>query len=77
MEEVVIKIVADQMKIDPSAITLDFIMANDDRVDSIDRMEVLMALEQEFNVAIDDDEVDENISVGGLVSLVQEKQSDT
>lgn len=73
MQEDIIKIVADQIKLDSSEVTLEFSLGEDDRVDSIDHVEIIMALEQKYGIAIEDSELSENPTVSELISLVQSK----
>lgn len=73
MAEDIIKIVADQIKLDPSEVTPTFNLGQDDRVDSIDHVEIIMALEQKYGIAIEDCELGDNPTVADLISLVQSK----
>lgn len=51
------EIIAAQLRIDPSEITDDADVVDDLGADSLDVVEILMVIEEEFGVTIPDDEV--------------------
>ncbi|BFZ56852.1 mitochondrial acyl carrier protein [Savitreella phatthalungensis] len=55
---------------DPSKISATSSFANDLGLDSLDTVEVVMAIEEEFNVEIPDKEADEIKSVGQAVEYI-------
>ena len=66
----IVAILADYKDIDPSTITMESTFA-DLGVDSLDTAELIMNMEDEFNITI---EMDEKISnVGELVKRIEEK----
>jgi acyl carrier protein len=67
------EIVAQQKKCDVKDVDLAWDLSKDESIDSIDQVEIIMALEKEFKIAI---EIDEQCSCGvvaNLVKLVEEK----
>jgi len=57
-------IVSQQLEVDPNKVTFDASFANDLGADSLDTVELVMALEEEFGIEIPD-EVAENIDTVG------------
>ena len=55
MFEKVQEIIAREMDIDKNIITMDSRLTEDLGADSLDAVELIMALEDEFNLSIDDD----------------------
>lgn len=65
------KIILDQMEIEESAITLDSDFIDDLGADSLDVAEMIMAFEDEFNVEIDDEELENMRTVGNVVQYFE------
>lgn len=59
---------------DPDEVTLDAKLNETLDADSIDVIEIASTLEREFGVAIEDHEVYDLTTVGGLVELVADKK---
>lgn len=55
VEETVKRIVVERLSKEPSEVTLEARFVDDLGADSLDQTELLMALEEEFNVDIDDE----------------------
>ncbi|MDR1607588.1 MAG: acyl carrier protein [Deltaproteobacteria bacterium] len=53
--ERVIKVVADQLQVDPQEIQVESHFQDDLGADSLDLVELIMAMEEEFNIKIDDE----------------------
>ena len=68
--EKVVEIVAEQMAIATEDITADTTL-EDLNADSLDVVEVIMALEDAFNLSIPDEEAEQIKTVGGLAEYVQ------
>lgn len=73
IETVVKEIVAKQIKKTPQDIELTLDMSQDGVMDSIDHVEVIMALEQHYKIAISEDEMCKCPLVSDLINLVQDK----
>ena len=70
--ELVRKIIAEQLDRDESDITLDSSFINDLEADSLNMVELMMALEEEFDIEISDDEAEKISTVGDAVNYINE-----
>lgn len=71
--EKVKSIISEVINIDNSKITLDSKLESDLGADSLDAVEIIMLIEDEFNISLDD-EVTQNIkTVDDLVKFIEEK----
>ena len=59
---------------DPDTITMQTSFVDDLEADSLDIVELIMAVEEEFGVAIDDQDVDGVKTIGDVVNYITEKQ---
>lgn len=71
--EKVKKIVADQLSVDPSEVTPEASFANDLGADSLDTVELVMALEEEFDIEIPDEAAEGIATVQAAVDYIQDK----
>lgn len=69
-EKKVIEILAEQFGVEKSKITLDTNVAVDLGADSLDLVELLMTLEDEFGVSIPDDEIENVKTVKQIVDYI-------
>ncbi|MGI6709866.1 MAG: acyl carrier protein [Bacilli bacterium] len=67
------KIIAEELNIDESSITLETRLVEDLKADSIDSIQLIMALEEEFNISISDDSVQDIKTVGDIVNIIKKK----
>ncbi len=67
-------IVEQFMVSDPDTITMQTSFVDDLEADSLDIVELIMAVEEEFGVAIDDQDVDGVKTIGDVVNYIIEKQ---
>ena len=74
VEETVKRIVVERLSKDPEEVTLEASFIDDLGADSLDQTELLMALEEEFNVEIDD-EANSIETVGDAVNYIKSKLS--
>jgi acyl carrier protein len=72
--EVVKKIVVEKLDRKPEEVTLEALFIDDLGADSLDLTELLMALEEEYNIDIDD-EANEIQTVGDAVKYIESKRS--
>ena len=70
IEEKVISIIADQMNIDKSEISRDTSFINDLNADSLDTVELVMELEDEFEMSIPDEEAEKIQTVGQAIAYI-------
>lgn len=71
--EKVKEITAEQLDIDESLITMEASFINDLEADSLALVQLMMALEEEFDVEIPDEEADEISTVGDAVNYINTK----
>ena len=67
------KILAEQFSMSEEDITMETSFAEDIGADSLDLVELVMALEQEFDLEIDDEEVENIKTVGDAVRYIKDK----
>ena len=65
------EIIAEQLSVDPEDITMDTSFADDLGADSLDLVEVVVALEDELDISIDDDELRNIRTVGDAYELIK------
>ena len=65
-------ILAEQLTVSEDLITMDTDILDDLGADSLDLVEVMMALEEEYNVVIVDEAVHELRTVGDVVKFIEE-----
>lgn len=67
------EILADQLDADIETLSADTKIAEDLGADSLDVVEILMAIEDEFNVEIPDEEIDNIKTIGDVADYIQNK----
>ncbi len=73
IEEKVLQIVSEQMSVDKSEITRETSFVNDLNADSLDTVELVMELEDEFDLTIPDDDAEKLKIVGEAVDYIQQQ----
>lgn len=76
IEEKVIQIVSEQLSVDKNEISRETSFVNDLNADSLDTVELVMELEDEFNMTIPDEEAEKLKTVGEAVDYIQKHVSD-
>ncbi len=71
--EKVKEVTAEQLDIDESLITMEASFINDLEADSLALVQLMMALEEEFDIEIPDEEADEISTVGDAVNYINSK----
>jgi acyl carrier protein len=75
VEQRVREIIVEQMDVNPDQVTLDAKFIEDLGADSLDVVELVMALEEEFGSEIPDEEAEKLLSVGDVVKYVEDLRS--
>lgn len=65
------KIVMEQLGVDAGQVTEDAHFVNDLGADSLDQVELVMSLEQEFDIEIPEDAVEKIVAVKDAIAYVQ------
>lgn len=67
-------IIAEQLSVDEGDITMESSFIEDLGADSLDIVELVMALEEEFDLVIPDEDAEKIRTVGEIVKYIQEHQ---
>lgn len=65
------RILAEQLDVDEESLTMDTLISEDLGADSLDVVELLMSIEDEFEVEIPDEEIDNLRTIGDVVDYIQ------
>jgi acyl carrier protein len=76
VEERVKKIIIDQLGVDEAEVTPEAKFIDDLGADSLDTVELVMALEEEFGVEIPDEDAEKITTVQQAISYIQEHKKD-
>lgn len=69
--EKVREIIAEQLGVDESDVTMDTHLMKDLEADSLDAVEIIMAIEDEYGIEIPDEDAEKFQSVSDLVKFVE------
>lgn len=69
-------IIIDQLKLEETMVTMDTNLMKDLEADSLDAVEIIMGIEEEFDLEIPDEEAETFQLVGDLVKYVEENAED-
>lgn len=72
VEERVVDIVAEQLGVDKEKVSKETSFVNDLGADSLDTVELVMELEEEFDITIPDDAAEKIQTVGQAISYIDE-----
>lgn len=67
------RVVVEQLDVEPEKVTSEASFANDLEADSLDVVELVMALEEEFDIEIPDEAAEQIDTVGKAVEYINEK----
>ena len=70
-EEKVIDIIVDKLGVDRSEVTPEAVFVDDLGADSLDLVELIMAMEEEFGFEIADEEAEKMRTVQDVISFIQ------
>ncbi|ABW67887.1 acyl carrier protein [Desulfosudis oleivorans] len=73
IEDKVKRILAERLEVDPSEIRPDAEFISDLGADSLDIVELLMSLEDEFDIEISDDEAEQIMTVKDAVEFITKR----
>ena len=73
IEEKVKRIIEEKLSVNPDQVTLSAKFAEDLKADSLDTVELVMALEDEFGLDIPDEEADKIKTVGDAIKYIEGK----
>ena len=76
IEERVIDIVSEQLGVEKDKINRDTSFVNDLGADSLDTVELVMELEEEFDINIPDDQAEKIQKVGEAISFIEQSKGD-
>jgi acyl carrier protein len=76
MFEKIRKRIADQLSLDEDEIKMDSSFADDLGADSLDIVELIMALEEEFDMEIPDEDAEKISTVGDVVEYIKARVED-
>ncbi|HLD88368.1 MAG: acyl carrier protein [Candidatus Omnitrophota bacterium] len=68
-------IIAEQLGVKPEEVTPGASFVDDLGADSLDTVELIMALEEEFNIEIPDEDAEKMKTVGDAIKYIEEKAS--
>lgn len=74
VEERVKKIIAEQLGVEEEDVVSDAKFVEDLGADSLDTVELVMALEEEFDIEIPDEDAEKILTVSAAVDFVKEKK---
>jgi acyl carrier protein len=66
-------ILVDQLDVDEDAVTLDSSITEDLGADSLDVVDMVMSLEEEFDMEIPDEDIENMKTVGDIVKFIESK----
>ncbi len=72
--EKVQKLLAESLNIDPSKITMETNIVQDLGADSLDMVEMLMSLEDNFGITVPDEAANELVTVGAIVKYIEDQK---
>ena len=75
IEDRIGKIIAEQLGVKPEQITPEAKFIEDLGADSLDTVELVMALEEEFGNEIPDEDAEKLTSVGDVIRFIEESQN--
>ncbi len=67
-------ILAKQFEIDPATVTMDTNLVDDLGADSLDVVELIMSVEDEFGIVVNDDSAANLVTVSQIVDFIEKMQ---
>lgn len=72
MKDKVLNIIAEQLNMEPNDLEPDMDFVDDLNQDSIELVELIMSLEDEFDIEVDEEKLEQVRTVGDVLDLVEE-----
>ncbi|QOV20462.1 acyl carrier protein [Blautia liquoris] len=69
--EKLVKIIADVLNVDTEEITMSTTFVNDLGADSLDIFQIIMGIEEEFDIEISNDDAEKIVTVGDAASQIK------
>ena len=66
-------LVADKLGVEPDEITMETSFADDLLADSITLFELIMTIEDEFDIEVDDESIEQINTIGDIVNYLEER----
>lgn len=66
-------IIVEQLGVEPSAVTMETSLMKDLEADSLDAVEIIMAIEDEFEIEVPDEDAEKFGNIGDIVRYVEDK----
>ena len=73
IEEKVIAIVAENLDVDQASITRESSFVTDLQADSLDTVELMMDLEEQFSIKIEDGDAEQIQTVGSAIDFIEQQ----
>jgi len=74
VEEKIKKIICEQLDVNEKDVVPEASFVDDLGADSLDQVELIMAMEEEFDISISDEEAEKILTVGGAIAYVEKNQ---
>ena len=75
MFEKVVNLIVEEVGVDAKKVTMESSFKDDLNIDSLDLFEMVMALEEEFDVEIPSEELEKMSTVGDIVKYIEQLQA--
>lgn len=72
--EKMVQILAEQLSVDPDKISMDSMLEEDLDADSLDAIDIVMSIEDEFGIEVPDEAITDMKSVGDIVNFIENNQ---
>jgi acyl carrier protein len=75
IQKKVIEIICEQLDVEPEAVVLEASFVDDLGADSLDQVELIMAIEEEFDVSIPDEDAEKIVKVSDAIEYIEKAQA--
>ena len=72
--ETVKKIVSEQLGVEEEIVNMESTFVDDLAADSLDIVELIMSIEEEFDIEISDEDAEKIVTVGDVVNYIEKNQ---